>query len=516
MPPRALDPAGVALVDKPAGPSSFAVVSQIRRLTGARTGHAGTLDPFATGLLLLLSGRATKLTPQLVGLDKRYVTEVDLRARTSTGDPEGEIVETLEPPDEAELERLAALRGEIELPIPAASAVKIGGERAYRLARRGVVVEMPLRRSTVYALDVVAYTGDTVTLDMRVGSGTYVRAIAHALGGHCTTLRRTAVGPFDVRDAVTPDAFEPSVLLPRPMCSPLARSRSRVIVVRHIDDLEPAERAVAIGTFDGVHVGHRAVIEQARVPGLRQTVVTFDPHPRFVLGARVEVLATVERRLELLEELGVDEVVVLHFDEALAALDAESFAESVFRRRRARGWWRPARTSSSARDAGGTWTCSSIWASRCAAYRSWRVSRRPGSARCSAPARSSKRPRCSAGRPRSRGRSSPATSAATRSASRRRTSRCRRTCSCPSSGSTPGRRSVTAPPSRSARTRTTAAPSGAIEAFLLDYEGDLYGQRLVVELWERLRDEAAFESEAALVDAIASDVERTRAARRPG
>lgn len=214
MPPRALEPAGVALVDKPAGPSSFAVVSQIRRLTGARTGHAGTLDPFATGLLLLLSGRATKLTPQLVGLDKRYVTEVDLRARTSTGDPEGEIVETLEPPDEAELElRLAALRGEIELPIPAASAVKIGGERAYALARRGVVVEMPLRRSTVHELEVVAYTGDTVTLDMRVGSGTYVRAIAHALGGHCSTLRRTAVGPFDVRDAVTPDAFEPGRLL---------------------------------------------------------------------------------------------------------------------------------------------------------------------------------------------------------------------------------------------------------------------------------------------------------------
>jgi tRNA pseudouridine55 synthase len=214
VPPRALEPAGVALVDKPAGPSSFAVVSQIRRLTGARTGHAGTLDPFATGLLLLLSGRATKLTPQLVGLDKHYVTEVDLRARTSTGDPEGEIVETLEPPDEAELElRLAALRGEIELPIPAASAVKIGGERAYALARRGVAVEMPLRRSTVHELDVVAYTGETVTLDMRVGSGTYVRAIAHALGGHCTTLRRTAVGPFDVRDAVTPDAFEPGRLL---------------------------------------------------------------------------------------------------------------------------------------------------------------------------------------------------------------------------------------------------------------------------------------------------------------
>lgn len=214
MPPRALEPAGVALVDKPAGPSSFAIVSQIRRVTGARTGHAGTLDPFATGLLLLLSGRSTKLTPRLVGLDKRYLTDVDLRSRTSTGDPEGDVIETLEPPDEPELERrLAMFRGEIELPIPAASAVKIGGERAYALARRGVEVVMPLRRSTVHALDVVAYDGEIVTLDLRVSSGTYIRAIAHALGGHCSTLRRTAVGPFDVADAVTPDAFVPGRLL---------------------------------------------------------------------------------------------------------------------------------------------------------------------------------------------------------------------------------------------------------------------------------------------------------------
>jgi tRNA pseudouridine55 synthase len=183
-------------------------------MTGARTGHAGTLDPFATGLLLLLSGRATKIAPWLVGLDKRYLTDVDLTARTSTGDPEGPVVEELEPPGEAELERrLAGLRGDVDLPIPATSAVKIGGERAYRLARRGVEVEMPVRRSTVYALDVIAYTGDMVTLDMRVSSGTYVRAIAGALGGHCRTLRRTEVGPFSVADAVTPEAFDATLLL---------------------------------------------------------------------------------------------------------------------------------------------------------------------------------------------------------------------------------------------------------------------------------------------------------------
>jgi tRNA pseudouridine55 synthase len=215
VPPRALEPAGVALVDKPRGPSSFAVVAQIRRVTGARTGHAGTLDPFATGLLLLLSGRATKLAPCLVGLDKRYVTEIDLTCRTSTGDPEGEVVDSHPPPGENVLrEQLERLRGEVELPIPAASAVKIGGERAYRLARRGVEVEMPVRRSTVHALDVIAYTGEKVTLDLHVSSGTYVRSLAIALGGHCATLRRTEVGPFRVADAVAPEAFTVERLLP--------------------------------------------------------------------------------------------------------------------------------------------------------------------------------------------------------------------------------------------------------------------------------------------------------------
>jgi tRNA pseudouridine55 synthase len=200
--PRALEPAGIVLVDKRAGISSFAAVAELRRRTGARTGHTGTLDPFATGLLVMLSGAATRLAQSFVSLDKRYLTDVDLTSRTSTGDPEGEVVERSQPPSREELEeRLAGLRGEIELPIPAASAVKVGGERAYRLHRRGVAVEMPLRRSRIHALDVIASTGDVVTLDLRVGSGTYVRAIADALGGHCRTLRRTEVGPFSVDEA---------------------------------------------------------------------------------------------------------------------------------------------------------------------------------------------------------------------------------------------------------------------------------------------------------------------------
>ena len=150
----------------------------------------------------MLSGTATKLASCFVGLDKRYVTDVDLSSRTSTGDLEGEVVERLESPAEEELaRRLEALRGEIELPIPAASAVKIGGERAYKLHRRGVEVEMPVRRSRVDALDVITYRDGVVRLDLRVSSGTYVRAIAEALGGHCVSLRRTEVGPFKVEEA---------------------------------------------------------------------------------------------------------------------------------------------------------------------------------------------------------------------------------------------------------------------------------------------------------------------------
>jgi tRNA pseudouridine55 synthase len=202
LPPRALKPVGIALVDKPAGPSSFALVAALRRRTKARTGHAGTLDPFATGLMILLSGAATRLAPCFVGLDKRYVTDVDLGSTSSTGDPEGDTLDEHEPLDDDGLATaLAGLRGEVELPIPAASAVKIDGERAYKLARRGVAVEMPLRRSTVYSLELVSRDGASARLALHVSSGTYVRSIAHALGGHCTTLRRTAVGPFDIAEA---------------------------------------------------------------------------------------------------------------------------------------------------------------------------------------------------------------------------------------------------------------------------------------------------------------------------
>jgi tRNA pseudouridine55 synthase len=202
VPPRALTPSGLVLYDKPAGPSSFAIVRDIRDRTGARAGHAGTLDPFATGLLLVLLGAFTKEAQRFVGVTKRYETAVDLSAVTSTGDPEGEVVDEHEPLSEGELEaRIAELRGEVDLRIPTASAVKIGGERAYKLHRRGVAVEMPMRRTTIHALDLLEYDGGVARLGVHISSGGYVRALAEALGGHCVSLHRTHVGPFDVGDA---------------------------------------------------------------------------------------------------------------------------------------------------------------------------------------------------------------------------------------------------------------------------------------------------------------------------
>jgi tRNA pseudouridine55 synthase len=189
---------GLVLVDKPPGPSSFDVVKRLRGRYGVKAGHAGTLDPLASGLLLCLLGPSTRLARYLVGLDKRYLTEIRLGLRTTTGDGDGEIAEETEV---ASREAIEAFEGEIELTVPRASAVKIAGERAYRLHRRGVAVEMPTRTSTIHSLRVRRYAPPLVELELHVSSGTYVRAIAAALGGHCRTIRRTAVGPFRVEDA---------------------------------------------------------------------------------------------------------------------------------------------------------------------------------------------------------------------------------------------------------------------------------------------------------------------------
>jgi tRNA pseudouridine55 synthase len=200
---------GVLLIDKPPGMTSHDVVAAVRRsLAGVRTGHAGTLDPFATGLLLVLVGRATKSQRALMELPKRYETVARLGALSSTGDTEGEITETGRLP--ADPPRLPT--GEIRQRPPMYSAVKIEGERAYRRARRGERFEMPERTVTVHRFEQLWRQGggdsaepETAAYEIECGSGTYVRSLIAALGdAYCLQLRRTAIGPFDVRDAAPP------------------------------------------------------------------------------------------------------------------------------------------------------------------------------------------------------------------------------------------------------------------------------------------------------------------------
>jgi tRNA pseudouridine55 synthase len=199
---------GVLPIDKPAGISSHDVVAAVRRsLGGAKTGHAGTLDPFATGLLLVLVGRATKAQRHLMALAKSYETVAQLGATSSTGDTEGEVMVTGNlPPDPPPLPT-----GELRQRPPAHSAVKIGGERAYRKARRGEHVEMPERIVTVTRFEQTwrevdpAHPGlQRAGFEIDCGSGTYVRSlIADLHDAYCLELRRTAIGPFNVANAAS-------------------------------------------------------------------------------------------------------------------------------------------------------------------------------------------------------------------------------------------------------------------------------------------------------------------------
>lgn len=190
---------GLIAIDKPPGPTSHDVVAAIRsRLGGVKTGHAGTLDPFASGLLLVLIGRATKLQARLMELPKSYLAVAELGATSSTGDPEGEIVHTGRMPNDPP--HLPS--GQIRQRPPIYSAVKVGGERAYRRARRGERFQMPERIVTVHRFEQLSRIGSRATFAIECSSGTYVRSLIADLGdAYCVQLRRTAIGPFEVRDA---------------------------------------------------------------------------------------------------------------------------------------------------------------------------------------------------------------------------------------------------------------------------------------------------------------------------
>ncbi len=204
---------GLVVVDKPGGITSHDVVSRVRRLSGTRkVGHAGTLDPMATGVLVLALNRATRLLGHLTLEDKRYDATIRLGATTSTDDAEGDLLEsraTDDLTDDAVRRALATFVGPLDQVPSAVSAVKVDGKRAYARVRAGESVELPSRRIVIHSLEVDTVELPDVRVSLHCSSGTYVRAIARDLGaalgvgGHLTALRRTAVGSFTLDDAAT-------------------------------------------------------------------------------------------------------------------------------------------------------------------------------------------------------------------------------------------------------------------------------------------------------------------------
>ncbi len=206
---------GIILVDKPAGITSFQTIGKIRKIVCTqKVGHSGTLDKFATGLLVVTTGWCTRLVPWFTGLDKRYIATVRFGEETDTLDPEGEVIGTAGIPREEEVVRvLNDFRGQIEQVPPAYSAVHISGERAHRLARAGRSVYLHQRKVEVYTIDIHSYLPPEMVIEVHCSKGTYIRSLARDIGkaagsrAYVTRLRRTQVGPFLVDNAGTPDTI---------------------------------------------------------------------------------------------------------------------------------------------------------------------------------------------------------------------------------------------------------------------------------------------------------------------
>lgn len=271
------DLAGILVIDKPTGLTSHDVVGRVRRVAGLRrVGHAGTLDPLATGVLLVCLGQATRLVEYVMGQPKTYVTRVRLGQTTDSFDADGAVVAerplTFTP---TELENaLHQFRGAIEQLPPMFSAVKQQGQPLYKLARQGIEVERPLRPVTIYDLKRLAYDPPFLELQIRCSAGTYIRTLAHDLGetlgcgGHVVALRRTAVGTFTSDQAVPLDALTagnvadylqaaetavihlPILTLPTPEAARLAQGQ-RLICQPH----QPQATLVRVYSEDGCFIG---------------------------------------------------------------------------------------------------------------------------------------------------------------------------------------------------------------------------------------------------------------------
>jgi tRNA pseudouridine55 synthase len=256
--------AGALLVDKPAGITSHDVVDRVRRERDGKVGHAGTLDPFATGLLIVMLGRATRLQRYLLPLRKTYRATARLGWRSTTGDPDGELTETGRIPQQLQLPT-----GEVEQRVPMTSAVKVEGERLYERAHRGEKIETPTRSVTVYRAELLESDADRATFEIECSSGTYVRTLIETLeDAYCESLRRLAIGPFAVPEQGEREVSveELMAFLPERKLDPAEAERVShgVAVLAEGDDsharLTHEGRLIAIARQDGENLRPEVVL----------------------------------------------------------------------------------------------------------------------------------------------------------------------------------------------------------------------------------------------------------------
>ncbi len=350
---------GVLLVDKPAGMTSHDVVARIRRLTGeGRVGHAGTLDPLASGLLVVVLGSATSLASQLSAHAKRYRATIAFGVQTTTDDAEGSVLASstvpqhLFEPHVAEDILARFLGSQLQQP-PDFSARKYKGERAYKIARKGGVPELEPRPIEVFEARLISAdaTAHTWSVEFHVSKGTYIRALARDIGraagtyAHLSILRRMASGSLNLDDAWTLEELEAH-------CSAAPDDRyaladcllERTVLERSLDDsrraatvgarrIEPA--VVTLGVFDGVHRGHQALLAEAaqyaHAHSLPLVAFTFDPLPERVIRpqAAPALLADVDERLRLLTHFGADRAEILAFTPQLSQSSPAWFIDDV-------------------------------------------------------------------------------------------------------------------------------------------------------------------------------------------
>ena len=344
---------GIVLVDKPLGWTSHDVVAKLRTLSGeGRIGHAGTLDPAASGLLVMLIGAATSLAPSFLADVKRYRATLCFGAQTTTDDAEGEVVASSVPSLElfdegTALRLLASFVGKQQQIPPDFAALKIGGKVGYKQARKGETLDFKPRDIEVFAADFICCDAQaqTWTIDFTVSKGTYIRALARDIGlaakthAHLCGLRRLASGAF-----LLDDAHRMEDLSERCDKDPLAIADSfcsRELVANAlpsgmelpwlVSDPRIAPAIVAIGVFDGVHEGHRAllhsVVTHAQEQGLVSAAVTFDVLPETVLHPTkpTHALMSLNEKVAAIKACGIEEVVVLPFTQALAQQSPEDF-----------------------------------------------------------------------------------------------------------------------------------------------------------------------------------------------